>query len=308
MIKSKNFLGRAMDNLLITGANGFVGKWAQWLLKTNYNLFTFDDVDISQYTKVVSYLKGKKIDKVIHLAAQSFVPASFEKPLNTYHVNFFGTYNIFQALQVHDFSGKFLHISTSDIYGRSVADFPVLETHLTRPLNPYSVSKCASEALAYQWSQTADFDVIIARPFNHIGPGQRSDFVVSDFAKQCVAIKNGCQPPVIATGDIDVFRDFTDVRDVVKAYACLLEHGVNGEFYNVCSGKGVLIRDILQQLIEFSGLPIDVVTDPARLRKTDIQKTYGSYAKILDTTDWKPEISLERSLLDIFNYWDKTNE
>ena len=295
-----------MDSLLITGANGFVGKWVQSLLKDKYQLFTFGNVDITQYDQISAYLENKKIDKVIHLAAQSFVPTSFESPLSTYQVNFFGTYYVLNALRAHCFSGKFLYVSSSDIYGHSVTTLPMQETHLTKPLNPYAVSKHAAEGLAYQWSQTADFDIIIARPFNHIGPGQKANFVVSSFAKQCADIKKGMQSPVVHTGNIDVLRDFTDVRDVVNSYEKLLEHGQNGECYNVCSGKSVLIRNILNQLIILSGKNIEVKTDPARLRKTDIHEIVGSNTRLFDTTGWEPVISLESSLVDIFNYWYKT--
>lgn len=294
-----------MDNILVTGAHGFVGTWVQSLLKDKYQLFTFENVDITQYDQIDAYLKNKKIDKVIHLAAQSFVPVSVEDPLSTYQVNFLGTCHLLNALRAHSFSGKFLYVSSSDVYGHSSTKLPVRETHLTKPLNPYAVSKHAAEGLAYQWSQTADFDIIIVRPFNHIGPGQKANFVVSSFAKQCADIKKGRQSPIVYTGNIDVLRDFTDVRDVINSYEKLLEHGQNGEFYNVCSGKSVLIRDILNQLIVLSGKNIEIKTELSRLRKTDIPEIIGSYTKLFNTTGWKPTIYLEDSLSDIFNHWYK---
>ncbi|MHB1680224.1 MAG: GDP-mannose 4,6-dehydratase [bacterium] len=166
-------------------------------------------------------------DAVIHLAAQSFVPESFKNPLGTFDINFTGTYNLFSALKEYGFHGKILYISSGDVYGLVSEDkLPIAEYYLLKPRNPYAVSKVAAEALCYQWSVTEDMKIIIARPFNHIGPNQSERFVVSSFAKQIAEIELGLRKPVISAGNIDITRDFLDVRDVANAYKLLLEKGI----------------------------------------------------------------------------------
>ncbi|MHB1664732.1 MAG: GDP-mannose 4,6-dehydratase [bacterium] len=167
-------------------------------------------------------------DAVIHLAAQSFVPESFKNPLETFDVNFTGTYNLFSALKEYGFHGKILYISSGDIYGLVSEDkLPITEDYPLKPRNPYAVSKVAAEALCYQWSITEDIEIVIARPFNHIGPNQSERFAVSSFAKQIAEIELGLRKPVLNTGNIDITRDFLDVRDVAGAYKLLLEKGMN---------------------------------------------------------------------------------
>ena len=167
-------------------------------------------------------------DAVIHLAAQSFVPESFKNPLETFDVNFTGTYNLFSALKEYGFHGKILYISSGDIYGLVSEDkLPITEDYPLKPRNPYAVSKVAAEALCYQWSIAEDIEILIARPFNHIGPNQSERFAVSSFAKQIAEIELGLRKPVLNTGNIDITRDFLDVRDVADAYKLLLEKGMN---------------------------------------------------------------------------------
>ncbi len=166
-------------------------------------------------------------DAVIHLAAQSFVPESFKNPLETFDINFTGTYNLFSALKEYGFNGKILYISSGDVYGLVNEDkLPIAEYYPLKPRNPYAVSKVAAEALCYQWSVTEEMKIIIARPFNHIGPHQSERFVVSSFAKQIAEIELGLRKPVLSAGNIDITRDFLDVRDVANAYKLLLEKGI----------------------------------------------------------------------------------
>src|SRR5207302_554158 len=175
---------------------------------------------------------------VIHLAAHSWVPQSFKEPMETYDVNFVGTFNLLSALQKTGFHGRFLFVSSSDIYGQvSPEALPITEEHPSKPRSPYAVSKVAAEALCSQWSQTeTDIEIVVARPFVHIGPGQSDRFVISNFARQIIEIKRTRREALVEVGDIDVTRDFTDVRDVVRAYELLLARGVPGEVYNICSG------------------------------------------------------------------------
>lgn len=183
-------------------------------------------LDIRDPSLVSSAIQSIRPDAVIHLAAQSFVPRSFADPLETFHINFCGTYNVLTALKSCGFCGRFLYVGTGDIYGAvERSSLPITEKYLPKPRNPYAVSKLAAEALCFQWSQTEDLDIVMVRPFNHIGPGQDPHFVVSALAKQLAEVKKGLRPPVIEAGDLDVTRDFTDVRDVVAAYKLLLDRG-----------------------------------------------------------------------------------
>src|SRR5437867_7118859 len=201
-------------------------------------------------------------DAVIHLAAQSWVPDAFRDPATTLQVNILGTLNVLHALQAAGFEGRMVYVGTGDVYGRVPEKaLPVAESYLPVPRNPYAVSKLAAEMLCRQWSITESMNIILARPFNHIGRGQSDRFVVSDFARQIAAIKQGRHQPVVAVGDIDVTRDFTDVADVVRAYFALLEHGSSGEIYNVCSGKDRSIRSILERLAELAGIDVSIEAD-----------------------------------------------
>ncbi|MDH5445472.1 MAG: GDP-mannose 4,6-dehydratase [Gammaproteobacteria bacterium] len=294
----------------ISGAHGFVGSAMQSYIELHSDELQYypqnEEIDVLDKDKLVSMFSSKLPDAVIHLAAKSYVPESFENPEHTYRVNFIGTLHLLQALKEANFSGTFLYVGSSDVYGKAdEKDLPFLETRPTAPRNPYSVSKVAAEALCYQWSQTENIRIIMVRPFNHIGPGQSPIFVVSDFAKQIASIKLGLSPPILNVGNIDVYRDFTDVRDVVRAYALLLKSGLNGEAYNICSEKAVSIRDIINKLIGISGVDIQIQTDQARLRPAEQIKAYGSCKKLKDQTGWDQTISLDQSLQDIYSYWEE---
>ena len=177
------------------------------------------------------------------------------------------------------------------------------EDHPLRPRNPYAVSKVAAEALCYQWSQTAGFEIVMVRPFNHIGPSQSPRFAIADFARQVTEIRLGRRAPVLQVGDIDVTRDFTDVRDVVRAYGLLLERGRNGGIYNICSGREYSIRDLLQQLITLAGIDATIEQDPARLRRAEQRRMVASFEALHRDTGWQPAISVEESLQDLLNDW-----
>ena len=241
---------------------------------------------------------------VIHLAAQSFVPKSFANPCETYEINFLGTLNLLTALKKAGFDGRFLYVGSGDSYGLvSEEDLPVVEEHPLRPRNPYAVSKVAAEALCYQWSQTEGLDAVMTRSFNHIGPGQSDSFAISDFARQVVEIRKGRQEPVIRVGDIDVTRDFTDVRDAVRAYLLLLDHGRTGEIYNVCSGAEHSLRALLTRLIELAGVEARVEQDPTRLRRAEQRRMCGSNEKLRRDTRWSSEFPMDTSLADVLDHW-----
>ncbi len=295
-----------VKRLLVTGLDGFVGRVVQNMIDTCVADGRFKlvipggTIELLDPASLARAIEETRPDFVLHLAAQSFVPSSFSDPRATYNVNFFGTLNLLDALKACDFSGRMLYVSSGDVYGLVEPDaLPIDETRGVRPRNPYAVSKAAAELLCYQWTQNHAFDIVLARPFNHVGPGQAERFVVSDFAKQVVEIKLGLREPVIRVGDIDVTRDFTDVRDVVRAYFLLLEEGKNGEVYNICSGKEQSIRDILVRLIVIAGINCQIAPDEARFRPNEQKIMYGSYAKLNEQVGWQPTIGIDKSLQDV---------
>ena len=203
------------------------------------------------------------------------------------------------------FSGRVIYVSTGDIYGLVDAhELPVAETHPVLPRNPYAVSKLAAEALCRQWTITESIEIVIARPFNHIGRGQSDRFVLSDFARQIAAIRQGRRAPVIHVGDIDVTRDFTDVEDVVHAYFALLARGDVGETYNVCSGHERSVRSLLERLAEIAGVDVEIETDAGRMRKAEQRRMYGDPRKIHNATGWEATTPLDVSLVAMLEHWE----
>jgi len=299
-----------MKRLLITGGSGFVGSFIQRNFANPENSYGLELIppsamELRDPNGLAKLCAETQPDFVIHLAAQSFVPQSFANPHETFEINFLGTLNLLQALKQNDFKGQLLFVGSGDMYGLvSPESLPVSESFPLKPRNPYAVSKVAAEALCYQWSQTEGMKIVMARPFNHIGPGQSERFVVSDFARQVAEIKLGRRKAEISVGDIDVTRDFTDVRDVVRAYLMLLSQGKSGEAYNVCSGKEKSIREILEQLMVLAGVRASIKQDSARFRPAEQRRIYGSCDKLLGASGWQPEIPLEQSLADNLNYWE----
>ena len=293
--------------VLITGANGFVGGYLTGRLGHECVPLSIngDPVDIRDGGSLRAAVKDIGPDAVIHMAAQSFVPESFRDPRMTFDVNFFGTFNLLCALKEAGYKGRMIYVGSGDTYGLVQPErFPILEDMPLMPRSPYAVSKVAAEALCWQWSQTEGFSIVMARPFNHIGPGQPEHFVVSSLAKQVTEIKLGLKGPVIETGNIDVTRDFTDVRDVARAYGLLLELGKNGGIYNVCSGIERSIRWILTRLMEIAGVEARIVHDPSRARAVEQPRVCGSHEKLTNDTGWAPGIPFDDTLRDILNYWE----
>ncbi len=285
---------------LLTGYDGFVGRHLRQALACVPLEREGNPVDLRDAAAVAAAIAEIRPDRVVHLAAQAFVPVSFADPRETFDINFTGTYNLLAGLKDAGFRGRMLYVGSGDTYGNVAPQcLPVTELEPQRPRSPYAVSKVAGEALCYQWSQTGDFGVVLARPFNHIGPGQSPRFAVPDFARQIVAIRLGTRAPILSVGDIDVTRDFTDVRDIVRAYAFLLERGANGEAYNVCSGREVSLREVIAELMAAAGVDARVEQDAARLRRVEHRRMVGSYAKLAAATGWRPEIALRQTVSDI---------
>jgi GDP-4-dehydro-6-deoxy-D-mannose reductase len=294
------------SDILITGDTGFVGRHAIASWPTAYGLSSLNaGTDIRDKEALLKCLRQRPPSTVLHLAALSFVPDSFRSPETTFEVNFLGTLRLLEALAETGFVGRFLFVGTGDAYGTVAPEaLPIREFLPLRPRNPYSVSKAAAEALCYQWSQTGPFEIVMARPFNHLGPGQATTFVISNFARQLVEISRGRREPVLRTGNLDVTRDFTDVSDVLEAYARLLRSGHPGEAYNICSSVERSIRSLLDKLIEVSGVAVKVTTDASRFRPAEQLRVCGNHDKLTQHTGWRPEKSIDETLMNIFSYWE----
>jgi GDP-4-dehydro-6-deoxy-D-mannose reductase len=299
-----------MQTILVTGASGFVGRTLRGMAQSGEIggsariLPLPDEVDLRDPESLKRALAGDAPDAVVHLAAITFVPESFARPHDTYAVNLHGTINLLETLNQEGFRGAFLYVSSGDVYGAvTPGALPVTEDHLPRPRNPYAASKVAAEAYCYQISQTSKVRVVIARPFNHIGPGQSERFVLPALAKQIMEIKQGRRAPAVEVGNIDVTRDFSDVRDVVRAYLSLLEAGTSGEAYNVCSGIERHVREVLQRMLELADVKASVNCVADKVRPNEQTRHCGSNRKLCEDTGWRPSIPFEQSLRDLLESW-----
>ncbi|MBH3341401.1 GDP-mannose 4,6-dehydratase [Pseudomonas mendocina] len=293
--------------LLVSGLTGFVGQHLQALLANSdrgWALITHSEpMDLLRPETLLGWCRQKP-DAVIHLAGQTFVPEAFRDPARTIEVNVIGTLNLLQALKSEGFAGSFLYVSSGDVYGQvRDADMPITEELAPRPRNPYAVSKVAAELLCQQWSYTEPWRIMVARPFNHIGAGQNDSFVVPSIARQLARSCNDGRPVRLEVGDIDVTRDFLDVRDVIEAYLLLLEKGVNGEVYNLCSGKERKVRDIIMQMANLAGVEVTLVQDPARMRRSEQRRVIGSAEKLQKRTGWKPGVNITETLQGVLSDW-----
>ncbi len=296
--------------LFITGAQGFVGQHLQAMVLGHAWRASFEVVgadaqyDVTDQASLDNVFSQIQPDSVIHLAAQSHVPTSFADPGATFRVNFFGTFNVLQALAAIKFKGRLLYVGSADTYGLvAEKDLPIREVQPLRPRNPYAVSKIAAEALCYQWSQTGPFEVVMARPFNHIGPGQSDNFAVSYFARQVAEIAAGLRAPEILVGDLEVTRDFTDVRDIVEAYLALLHKGVSGETYNIGSREERKISEILALLIDIAGISAKITIDPERFRPAEQRRLVCDASKLKQQAGWFQRRQLNETLSETLQYW-----
>lgn len=286
---------------LIIGGTGFAGRHLARQLSDRYSVTaTGRDQDIRDHKLVLELVSRSAPDLVVNLAAITTVRETCERPRETYDIGFFGLFNLLVALKSCKFRGRVLHVSSSEVYGfPASAELPLTEAAPLRPLSPYSVAKAAGEMLCQQWAQQGDFAIILARPFTHIGPGQSSRFSVAKFARQIADMMAGRLEPVIEVGNLRATRDLTDVRDVARAYDLILHLGAIGHVYNVCSGREVAMRDILDELIRLSGKHIEVAEARALVREAEQQRLCGSYAALKAATGWTPEIPLTRTLVDM---------
>ncbi|MBN2470258.1 MAG: GDP-mannose 4,6-dehydratase [Anaerolineae bacterium] len=254
-------------------------------------------LDLRDPEAVAALIEAVQPDYVYHLAAQAFVPRSFEDPWETLENNIRGQVNLTLALLEHRPDARLLVASSAEIYGVVPPEkMPLTEDLPFAPENPYSVSKVTQDMLALQYHLSHGLATIRTRPFNHIGPGQSAQFVAPAFATQIARIEQGLQEPVIHVGNLEVKRDFTDVRDVVAAYQAAMEKGRPGAAYNICSGNAQSIQALLDTLLGLCSVDVEVRVDPARLRVVDRPIVVGSAARLQADTGWAPQISFEDSL------------
>ncbi|MCY3915317.1 MAG: GDP-mannose 4,6-dehydratase [Chloroflexi bacterium] len=306
--------------VLITGAGGFVGRHlsahlgrvqakARLIGTTFFPSETVHKavnehrrIDLKGYEQVRDLLEDCRPDAIFHLAAQAFVPRSFDDPWETLENNIRAQLNIIRASLELDIQPRILIVSSAEIYGAVAPDqLPLDEDAAIRPTNPYSVSKVAQDMLALQYYLSHDLPIMRARPFNHIGPGQNERFVAPAFAKQIAAIEEDAGDAVIYVGNLEAKRDFTDVRDIVRAYHMIVEKGKPGEAYNIASGLAHSIRHLLDTLLQLSDIEIEVRVDPERLRPVDVPEIRGDSSKLRRDTGWQPKLSFEDTLRDVLS-------
>jgi GDP-4-dehydro-6-deoxy-D-mannose reductase len=286
---------------LITGGNGFVGRHLQAHLESHGDTVTILDLplDITDYQAVLAAVADAQPEAVYHLAALSHVGTSWTNPSAVVEVNVAGTTNVLAAAREVVPSATVLFVSSADVYGpRTPDEMPLLETTPARPTSPYAASKLAGEIFAQQAVFGFGQRVVIARPFNHVGPGQNVSFFIPGITSRMVtATRSGTTD--IAVGNLTSRRDFTDVRDVVRAYRLLVERGVAGEIYVIASGRDVVIQDVADELRQLVNPQLRFVEDPALLRPVDVPLLRGDASKLEAATGWRPEISWSETLADI---------
>jgi GDP-4-dehydro-6-deoxy-D-mannose reductase len=310
--------------LLVTGARGFVGSHLIELLRREEPATTVHGIvsprgslpaapapgarlfeaDLDDPAAVAAVVAEARPDAIVHLAGQSSVQQSWLDPGGTLRTNVLGVVHVLDAARQAGLRPAVLVVGSAEEYGAvAEAELPIRETAPLRPASPYAVSKAAQGALALLYGPAGGMRVVLTRTFHHTGPGRGEAFAESSFARQIAEIERGLRPPLIEVGNLDAVRDFTDVRDVVRAYRLLVEKGEAGQVYNVCSGRPRAIREMLEILLGASTARVEVRVDPARLRQADVKAQVGDPSRLLAATGWEPRIPLERSLGDLLADW-----
>lgn len=315
-----------MKSALITGITGFAGSHlAEYLLAEHPDVTVFGtyrwrsrmenvehltgkvtlvEADLRDYTSMHGALAKARPDYIFHLAAQSFVPASWTAPSETLGTNVAGETNLFEAVRALELDPVIQIACSSEQYGLVLpTEVPITEENPLRPLSPYAVSKVAQDFLGYQYFQSYGMKVIRTRGFNHTGPRRGQVFVTSNFCSQVAAIEAGLQEPIIRVGNIDAIRDFTDVRDMVRAYWLAVTKARPGEVYNIATGVGITIRALLDKILALSHVEVKVEVDPARLRPSDVEILIGDSSKFRADTGWAPRIPFDQTVADLLDYW-----
>lgn len=305
---------------LITGVSGFVGTHlSKQLLSANYEVFgisrtapknkdvDFIACDINNADKLELIIDSIRPDEIYHLAGSAFIPYSYEQPIEAYGTIVNGTLALYEALRKLDIASKVLYVGSAEVYGESEGS-PFTEKDLLKPMNPYAGAKACADLISEQYAKTYHMNIIRARPFNHTGPQQVADFVCSSFARQ-IADMEELNENIIKVGNIEVKRDFLDVRDVVNAYYLLMKFGLPGEAYNVCSNAAVPISEILEILFSASMVkdPV-IVVDPKKLRVYEANVRVGDNTKLSNHTGWKPQYHLQDTMKEILGFWREENK
>lgn len=316
--------GLAMKSLII-GAAGFVGAYLIRHLRDDLKhevivtkmpqeqiherTARVYDLNILQKENITQLLEREKPDCIFHLAAQSSVALSWKNPALTVDVNIKGSVNLLDAVRESGQHPRILLIGSGEEYGRILPEeTPIKEDNRLRPGNIYAATKACQNMIGKIYSDAYGMDIMMVRAFNHTGPNQAPIFVVADFCKQVADIEYGLQEPVLRVGNLNSKRDFTDVRDVVRAYGLLSGKGEKGHTYNVGSGRAVSIESILQMIVSMSESHIEVVIDPEKFRPIDIPVIEADTSKLYECTGWKPEIELEKTIQETLDYYRKLNK
>jgi GDP-4-dehydro-6-deoxy-D-mannose reductase len=310
-----------LERVLVTGCWGFVGRnlisklaaegfevWGVDKSSTDEQFAgkDFVSLDLTDGDKVRALIGKIKPAYIVHLAAQSSAGRSIDNPLATIITNLLPTLHILDTVRLAPGKTRLLAVGSADEYGQVEAvHLPLMEARQTQPCNPYGLSKVLQSQCCSAYASLYGVDVVITRSFNHTGPWQTDTFVLPSFAKQIVEIKYGLRDPEIEVGDIEVKRDFLDVRDVVEAYISLLYKGKTGEVYNVCSGKAYSLRELLNRMCKIAGIDLSIRVREERTRRVDPRELRGNKLKITRDTGWSPKIPIEETLRSLLVFWER---
>ena len=310
--------------VFITGATGFAGSHlVDLLVAQGCEVFALvrdlsrpirSDViplhgDLTDLPSLETAVRQAAPDVIYHLGGQADVGLSWEKVALTLSINTLGTVNLLETVVAWGGQPRIVIVTTGDMYGVQPPEvMPLTEQSVPQAYHPYGVSKIATSQLIALYVRRYQLDIIEARPFNHIGPRQSLGFVVPDFASQIASIKFGRQAPTMMVGNLKAQRDFTDVRDMVRAYWLLAEQGQAGEVYLICSGQPVTVHYLLNTLAELGGVDLQIEYDPTRMRPSDTPLLYGSASKIRKHVGWQPNVHLRQSLQDVLQEWEEKLE
>ena len=316
-----------MKKYLITGYSGFVSRHFLAYLDANEphasvkgldvqpppfqnqsfkNIrLDFEKTDLLDQDHVENIIFNFQPDYIVHLASYSSVAFSWREPILSFRNNMNIYLNLLESVRKLNLPARILSIGSSEEYGDvDEKNLPLTEAHIPKPLSPYAVARVSQEMISRVYVDGYGLDIVMTRSFNHIGPFQRDIFVISSFARQLVEIeKSGEKRGELVTGDLSIVRDFTDVRDVARAYDMLLKRGRSGEIYNVCSGRGISLNDIIGIMAGILGLQVHTRVDGKLVRPNDNKVIIGSNDKIRHDIGWVPEIPLKQSLKDVIAFW-----
>lgn len=313
-----------MTKALITGIGGFAGSYlAEHLIERGWEVagverggvplaaldsvadkISVEECDIVNAGDVARAFEKFAPDAVFHLAATSFIPSAENAPQDAFDANAKGSLNVLDACRRHLPNGRVILVSSASVYGMAPQDaMPLGEDRSPNPADFYALTKLCAEDIARYYHRVHALPVTILRPFNHIGPRQGTSFVTSSFAFQIVEIEKGKRDPILNVGNLSAARDFTDVRDMVRAYGLAVEKCRPGEVYNICTGRAYKIREMLDRMLKLTTARIEVREDPQRFRKVDVPLLYGDRSRFTKATGWNPELPVDKTIEDILDYW-----